>query len=351
MNILDRNVEQYSAFGELSYDLTDKLTVTGGARYSHIERDVFNQTHMPEGVPVLFTDGAEVYGIDAWDGTDEATLYKLSFNYAIDDDRMVYALFSQGFRVGGVNSQRAVAQAPDLLTPAYVADYMDNYELGIKSTWLDNRVMVNAQLFLMEWDDYQVTVYGEGALPWWVYGNVNAGTAESKGLELSLDWQISDNLLLKSSFYAGHAQFTETVLVGTNVYRDGMDMPNSPDRKYYVSLNYDIPDVLGGDMWLWYAVDYTSETWNRLGSVRTENELGISPSRTMHNFQVGLDLPGNLSFTLQVDNVLNESNYSWVSTSGADRAVWFDTEQGYNERSLTRPRTVWFVARKHFGGR
>ncbi|MCZ6828436.1 MAG: TonB-dependent receptor [Gammaproteobacteria bacterium] len=225
---------------------------------------------------------------------------------------------------------------------------MDNYELGIKSTWLDNRLMINAQFYLMEWRDYQVTNYGDGDLPWWVYGNVNAGTAESKGVEFSINWQITDNLQLKSSFLAGHAQFTETVIVGEDEYRDGMDMPNSPDRKAYASLNYDIPDVLGGDLWLWYAVDYTSETWNRVNSIEQRNEAGISPSRTMHNFQVGLDLPSNLSFTLQVDNVLDESNYSWISTSGVTRAAWFGTEQGLGERSLTRPRTVWFVARKNF---
>ncbi|MCZ6828437.1 MAG: hypothetical protein O7F73_02405, partial [Gammaproteobacteria bacterium] len=77
-------------------------------------------THLPEGLPPF--GGADVYGIDESKGKDDETLYKLSFNYSIDDDRMVYALFSQGFRVGGVNYQRAVAFAPDILTPEYDAD-------------------------------------------------------------------------------------------------------------------------------------------------------------------------------------------------------------------------------------
>ncbi|MCH7822135.1 MAG: TonB-dependent receptor [Proteobacteria bacterium] len=345
VNILDRTVEQYSAFGELSYDLSDDLTMIVGARVAKIERDVYNQTHLPEGLPPFaFMDNN---GVDEVKGDDQETLYKLSFNYNIDDDRMVYALFSQGFRVGGVNSQRAVAYAPDILLPEYDADYMDNYELGIKSTWLDNRLMINAQFFLMKWKDYQVTNYGDGDLPWWVYGNVNAGTAESKGIEFNINWQITDNLQIKSSFFAGHAQFTETVFAGTDEYRDGMDMPNSPDRKAYISFNYDIPNVLGGDLWLWYATDYTSETWNRVNSIEQRNEAGISPSRTMSNFQMGLDLPNNLSLTLQVDNVWDKSNYSWLTTS-TYKQEWFGTQQGVGERSLTRPRTVWFVARKHF---
>jgi outer membrane receptor protein involved in Fe transport len=346
VNILDRSVEQTAIFAEISYDLTEKLTVTAGTRYAEITRDIYNLTHLPEGLPPAGL--RDTYGIDTSKATEDETLYKLSANYAINDDVMVYGLFSQGFRVGGANSQRAHLYDPDTLPLEYDSDFMDNYELGIKSTWLDGRLMVNAQLFLMEWTDYQVTNYGGGDLPWWVYGNVNAETAESKGFELNLNWQVTDKLQLKSSFYAGKAQFTEDVVIGDDEYWDGMAMPNSPDRKAYLSLNYDIPGVFGGDMWLWYDISYVSDTWNRTYAIRANDKDGIAPAHHISNFQVGLDLSDGLSLTLRVENVWDQTEYTWASTSGKSRQAWFDTTQGYNERSLTQPRTVSFAVSKKF---
>jgi outer membrane receptor protein involved in Fe transport len=134
-------------------------------------------------------------------------------------------------------------------------------------------------------------------------------------------------------------------------------MANSPDRKAYLGLNYDIPDVLGGDMWIWYDISYESETWNSTWRIiQNDRSVGLSPSRNTSNLYVGLDLPQQLRLTLQVNNVWDQENYSYMSTGENFESEYFSTvnPQGTangryrNVRSLERPRTVWLNLRKDF---
>ena len=63
------------------------------------------------------------------------------------------------------------------------AGHLKNYELGLKSQWLDNTLQLNVAAFLMKWDDIQLN--SNGSTPWWVRGNFNGGKAEQKGVELN----------------------------------------------------------------------------------------------------------------------------------------------------------------------
>ncbi len=73
----------------------------------------------------------------------------------------------------------------------YEPDVLENYELGFKSQWLDNRLLVNASLFFMEWSDIQLRGDASDVDPWWVEGIFNGGKAEQKGIELQAEWQVN----------------------------------------------------------------------------------------------------------------------------------------------------------------
>ena len=75
-------------------------------------------------------------------------------SYHVTPDVMLYALYSEGFRLGGENSQRAAASGQ--VQQVYGPDTLQNYEAGIKSEWFDHRLQLNASLFFMEWDDIQL---------------------------------------------------------------------------------------------------------------------------------------------------------------------------------------------------
>src|SRR6185295_728957 len=88
--------------------------------------------------------------------TDSDTSFKFSTAYHFTPDVMAYALFSQGFRLGGQNSQRAADTGRIPLT--YGPDFLDNYEVGIKSEWFDHKFQFNVSAFLMQWDDIQIHI-------------------------------------------------------------------------------------------------------------------------------------------------------------------------------------------------
>ena len=341
-------VEQTAVFGEFSYDVTDKLTLGAGLRWSEFKRDTYNRDTFPEGLPPFAGGGIASNGEIFSKGKDDDTLYKVSATYNIDDDKMVYALFSQGFRIGGDNAPRAVATGQ---VPAqYDADFLNNYEIGLKSTWKENTLQVNAQYYLMKWKDMQIAHWG-GVGPWWVGGTVNAGTGESKGFEFDIKYQISANLSINASGLFGEGRFTsEYTTPGGSVYRDGMIMPNSPDRKGYFGISYDKPNsIAGANLWAYYGVSYQSESWNRTWNIIQNDTNGISPSFDNSNFSIGLDNLGDgWNVSLFIDNVFDQATYSYVNTSGNTYSGIFGSDLNNNVRTLAQPRTTWLTVRKNF---
>ena len=363
-NILDRSVSQTAFFGEASFDLNDSWTIHGGIRWAEFDRDIFSKFAFPHGL-ITFGDRSTGDGSFRELGKDEDTIYKIGVRYNIDDDRMVYGLFSQGFRVGGVNSPRAArtGEVPQIYNP----DIVDNFEIGIKSQWLDNRLTVNASAFYMEWSDYQESV---APGQWWLRGILNVGDAETTGIELNATWRATERLSLAANLFAADPEFTDNfcaIYVGNTPQpcpllpngepdpdelevRAGMPLPNSPKRTGTFSISYEIPNVLGGDLWFYYDISYSSEIWNSTANILDNDTDGISPSWTFSTFSAGLQLPNQFNIELNVRNVTNESGYSYVWTGEADNAALFDDPRYRRIRAQDRPRTVWLTLRKGFGG-
>jgi iron complex outermembrane receptor protein len=352
---LKRSVEQIAVFGEVSYDLTDKLTLLAGMRWAEYDRDSYSRVMFPEGLPA--GDRGTGDGSFASIGKTDDTIYKASLRYNIDDDRMIYALYSEGFRLGGINSPRAAATGK--VPFEYQPDYLDNYEFGIKSQWLDGRLTINADVFLMEWSDYQT---GADFDQWWLVGTVNAKAAETQGFEVQADWQATDRLLLSGNLFIADPQFSED---WSNNFEDGeqqgpipgdlniskgMPMPGSPERKYFVSAYYEVPDVLGGDLWFYLDHSYVSERWSSTWQIVNNNTNAIAPSSTYSSMKLGLRLQNELEFDLHVRNLFDEKGYGYVSTGSNDDADLFDDPRYHNLRAMSQPRTVWLSVRKDFGG-
>jgi len=366
-NTLERSVKQIAVFAEASYDFTDKWTLLGGFRWAEYDRDEFSRFAFPEGLPA--GDRGSTDGSFRSMGTVDDTIYKISLNYNLNDDSMIYGLYSQGFRLGGINSPRAAITGRVPLE--YQPDYLDNYEFGIKSRWLDNRLTINADFFLMEWSDYQ---YGANPGAWWLRGTVNARTAETKGVEVQVNWQATDRLLLTLDLFNGNPEFTEDFcndfagdvylgcvpdVNGDPVYASdgggadivaGMPMPGSPESKYFVSAYYEVPDVFGGEFYIYFDYAYQSDTWNKVEDIVDNNTNGLAPSWTYSTLKFGLNLPSQFGIDLQVRNLFDEKGYTYVATSANGYADLFGDARWHDLRSQSRPRTVWLSLRKDFGG-
>lgn len=350
-----RTNKQTAVFAEFSYNLTDDWAVLAGIRWAQYDREEFNRYVVPEGLPV--GDRATGDGSYRSVGKSDETFYKLGVRYNIDDDRMVYALFSQGVRLGGHNSPRAASTGR--LPLIYDPDYLDNYEVGIKSQWLDNRLTINANYFLMKWSDYQTFAEFD---QWWLNGTVNAGDAESRGLEFYTDWQATDRLLLSGSFYSADPVFTEDwnnnfeggvqqpVDPDDLQIRAGMPMPGSPEQKFMISAYYEVPDIFGGQLWFYIDHSYHAEQWGGTFDIFNNNTDGLTPSWTNSNFSVGLRLPNQFEAVVNIQNLFDERGYNIQSVGENENADYFGDPRNHNLRILARPRTVWLSLKKRFGG-
>lgn len=341
-NTLDRTFEQLAFFGEVSYQITDDLTVTAGARWFQFDWDDFKQNQFPEGFPpwgMMDTDGAYISS----SSTDD-TAFKFSLDYHVNDSVMVYGLFSQGFRNGGENSLRAARSG--LIPLEFGPDFMDNYELGMKSSFLGNRMQLNVTYFNMEWTDRQ---FNESAGVWYLNGNVNAGDTEQEGIELDLAWQATDDLRIEANVTWLDAQAkTRFRFPSGLIIRPGDDLPNAPDLGYWVAVDYTFP-WRPFDGVLWGRIDYAfqDEWWDGTSGAIEQDPKDLIPDWNNTNLQVGLALPDNWTITAFVNNLTNEerTNSRQDNSYASD---WFGTSSHRLIEFQARPRHYGMSVRKAF---
>lgn len=343
---MERTNTQIAIFGEIDYDLTDKTRLSLGARWAENEREEYDRYEWPQGLAAI---GG--YGTDGQYGTtgkSDDTFFKVGLQHQLDDDKMIYGLFSQGFRLGGANSPRAAATGA--VPREFGPDYMDNYELGVKTEWADNTFQLNASAFMMKWSDVHESIFGLGQ--WWIRGTTNARTAESIGIEVNFNWQATDNLSFRGSLFLADATFTKEYLNpddGDQIVRKGQDMANSPDTKAWANMMYTMPDVFGGALTFYYDVAYQAEVWNTTSNARDEDITGLAPSWVHHNASATLDFPSELRLTLKVDNLFDQNTPTYIASGIQSYSNEFpNASRDRFNSNRGRPRTVWISLRKDF---
>jgi len=344
-DVYDRNVVQIAAFGELGYDFTDKLNVTVGMRWFQYDTHVVMNRQWPLGLPIY---DAVIAGFGAGgleEGKESDTALKLAMKYSIDDDRMVYAQFSQGFRLGGQNDGKSVRHG--FVDETYDPDKVDNYEVGIKSEWLDNRLQINASVFLMEWKEVQLSIRADNF--WWLSGTVNGGGGENLGGEFDVTWAATDNLRLSAAAYFGDAHYTDDYVTNegnTELYA-GTSMIDAASKKYSFAADYTIPQLFGNwDLNMRWDYRYRGplySTWDA-----AEEGVYNVDDFTMQNFQLGINNGDDWSVSLMVRNLTDER----ANTFTNDGDSWYGNFWGHtgfgDYQNLAKPRTISFRVEKKF---
>ena len=193
-------------FGEASYDLTDNLTATVGARFFHTAnslRGFFGyaagysssqgEAACPDQVPF---EGAPCKEFDK-KVTQNDHIGRANLTYKFDADKMIYATWSEGFRPGGINRRGTL--------PPYQADFLTNYEFGWKTEWLDHHLRWNGAVFQENWKDFQFAVVGANGLT----EIRNANQARIRGFESNLSWSATYNLVLSGGIAVYHSELTQ----------------------------------------------------------------------------------------------------------------------------------------------
>ncbi|HWT12689.1 MAG TPA: TonB-dependent receptor [Allosphingosinicella sp.] len=218
----------YGLFGELAWDITPRLTLTGGGRLYRYDNSLvgffgysagfsggtgvaacFTTTGEPlnenEGGTLAppIVDGSPCTNVDKRTA-DTGFIHRLNATYRFNDDALVYATWSRGFRPGGINRRGTL--------PPYGADFINNYELGLKTSWLDNRLIFNAAVYQLDWDNIQLSFLGENGLT----EIRNAGNARIRGAEFDIIARPAPGLTFSLGGAFNDAEITEDFCIFAN---------------------------------------------------------------------------------------------------------------------------------------
>jgi len=348
-------VEQVAVFGEIGFDLTDALSATVGARWFEYDRDRTEVKEWPEGF---------VYDADIYQGKSDDTLYKFSLNYDFDDDKMVYLLFSEGFRLGGFNSHKTPSS---VLPDEYGSDELRNFEVGIKSRWLDGRLQANAALYHMEWQDIQRGITDPD--DWTANGTVNMGDADIDGFEANITMYATDQLKIDASFALNDSELKQDIWLSDlidltdpglddQLGAKGQELAIAPSSQWWIGFEYTKPDLFG-ELDGWFRYDHTwradmyHDWWNAMN-----HETGFGGRKYIDeggegNLQFSIESEGSWSLTLSVWNVWDDRNAQWIQSSYDGQLGETGRFPGVNKYvnmpNYNRPREVELRFRKQFG--
>ena len=172
--IAEHEVDSYALFAQASYDLTDRLSLTGGLRYTRDEKDQYR----PTGGQVDLTNnylagGGGAIGpfgpSSANDSWSEPT-YRVSLDYQLANDNLLFASYSRGYKSGGFdfNGGRFEGTGGNIAggeQVPYEPEFVNAYEIGSKNKFNDGRVLLNVTAFLYDYTDLQVfRLTGDGPL-------------------------------------------------------------------------------------------------------------------------------------------------------------------------------------------
>ncbi len=242
------DVETWAAFGAVDYDLSDKLTLTAGIRYTYEEKEAdIASLSQQLGVPCNLVDpdtskGETTCAIDFSDDDSWSTWSpKLGLTYHLTDDSRIYGHWTRGYRSGGYNLRNTSLDPADVPGP-FDEEQVDNFEIGYKSEF--GRGRLNAALFYNDITDLQRELNKGG--PIGVIQLVrNTADAEILGVEIDGTFGLTDNLLLMASLGWIDADYTEVKfdLNGDGVV-DGKDedleLPRAAEWTYSVGLTHDL---------------------------------------------------------------------------------------------------------------
>jgi outer membrane receptor protein involved in Fe transport len=356
------NLVEQALFGEIGYDITDAITLTVGARAYEYELKEYSAVDFPLFDPAFVAPGLDQIGNQPFDSTlgqqDDGVLGKVNIAWDVNPDLLLYATASQGYRIGNSNGlgtcgpfdpnapQGACALSPgqqfgpnpgDISSRderQYTADSTNNYEIGAKSTWLDGDLILNTAVYFIEWVDPQVASATVNAS---IPITVNADGAESKGFELSGNWQVTDQLSVRGSYSFTQSELTAPVpdLVRTitppgfaTAFEDGQSgdrLPGSPENQFSMFATYEQPFMDGELLWNFgyaWQDDILSRAGGR-GSSLTLDAYGLANASVVYD-------AGDWKAALFANNVFDE----FAETGVTGTALANQTVAGATVRSF-----------------
>ena len=222
-----------AAFAQVTFDVTEKLSATAGWRYTKEDRDYLPDQYIeemplsflfggglpfpcfnPDGSTKVCALGDRVVPFETVNNSISENTPMVSVSYSHTDDLMVYATYSEGFKVGGF-TQRIFPPEPSL--PAFGPEYVDSLEAGIKAEFFNNSLRANLAVYSADYSDLQILINEPSRVgPY----TTNAGDATIEGFELEINYLAPNGVLVDLAIGytdAGYDTLNADLFSGLNV--------------------------------------------------------------------------------------------------------------------------------------
>jgi iron complex outermembrane recepter protein len=350
--------DSYAAFGQLTYDFTDRLSATAGLR-STDEIRKFNPQQQIAGyqeqsdVPAVVNPLAGAFGpvgtplfpAGWYRRTSSATTPAFTLDYKLTSDLYTYFTYSEGFKGGGFSMRYfpPVVPAPgssaDSLIGYAKPETARLYELGLKSEWLNNRLRANVAIFRTDYNDLQITFNinpnGTGGAGAFVPVLANAGQARIQGAELETEFAATDWLRLNmSGGYLDAKYLSFSALAIEQLATLPRYLPNAPEFTGNAGVSADLLRNSSGRLFTRLDYDYRSAQFKEFtnNAALRQGAYGILNARL--TYQTG---DSHWSASLGGTNLTDKIYIvSGVNNSGI----------GYTQATVSRPRE-WFAELKY----
>jgi len=322
--------DQVAVFGELTYSITDALSATIGGRW--FDDKLTNR----DAAGGLVTE-SEPFDLEKHTH-DDGQVFRARLADQFTPDVLMYAVASQGYRIGGLNPLNPATINDPSFPPSFDPDKLYNYEIGWKTRWLDQRLTLNGAVFYIDWDNIQIQI----PLPTGFSIIGNAGSAKIQGAELELSILPLDNVELGISGSYIQAELGKDLVDDSDplnpviIGREGDQLTGVPKEQgsAYAQWRFPLGDALDGIV---------------RGDVQYVGTIDRFFGTDVESY--GDYTLGNLRFSLQWADV---TVTAFVKNIGNERARFFRGQQatsapeGREDIYVAQPRTIGVTLSKQF---
>ncbi|WP_052215809.1 TonB-dependent receptor [Sphingomonas sp. ERG5] len=333
---VDTTVDSVAAFAQANFAVTDRLTVTGGIRYTHDKRSGTSDTST-FGTPYVPTSIPFHYDVSV---TDDNVSYLASVSYKLADDVLTYASYSTGYKGSGLNLNSAVsAGTPLVLAPEKVR----NWELGLKSQLFDRRLTLNLSAFSTNLSGLQANIVPTNGNRSYL---ANVGEVRSRGVEVDASLRATDTLTLSANGSYNDATYTKYANapcpVGVTGICDltGKPLFQAPKWVGNATVDYHVELANGLRPYALAQISYRSSTFGTADA----GPYSRIDSYALANFRIGTTFAkGRYDLSAWINNAFDKKYFQNLSTT----AIVGTSPFAYAGQ-LGAPRTIGATLRASF---
>ncbi|MGV8942113.1 MAG: TonB-dependent receptor [Lysobacter sp.] len=253
--------QSFAAYANWTFDLTERMKLDLGARYTDEDKHAIalNRFYLEPTYKTVWGTAANFDKTVNFKNTSP----RVSLDYNVTPDIMVYGSASRGFKSGGYNIRANTTAVPRSGEP-FGDEQVDSYEIGSKMSLLDSRMFLNLAYFHNKYEDIQLSVFTTYTLPdgsKTFFGDfTNAGKGTVQGIEAEYQFLPTDNWLISGNLAWLDAKYDEFITAGVNV-ADSQRFTNAPEFSGALNVEYRTDLANGGNLSARVGYSYQSEVW------------------------------------------------------------------------------------------